>query len=453
MDGSTIFFHANGGSHQQLLIPTVDIDGLRFTGLAFGVLPGVPGYSHLQEGVRMLRAFLAVSLALFLLTLTSCGPGGKSLRGESRMPAELGLTIVADTHNDVLLRAVEGEDLGTRTKRGHSDLPRFREGGITFQGFSVWVNPTYGPMAFERASAIIDSFDVLVRRYPHQIGLARRASDVESLVGAGKLAGFLALEGGIALGTDLSRIDSFYNRGVRSITLTWNDTTPWASSAEDEAEHPKKLAQKGLTELGRAAVQKMNELGVLIDVSHPGERTFWDIVEITKKPIIASHSGVYELCNSYRNLKDGQIRAIAKSRGIVCIAFYPGYLDSTFTPKFEAMAKRHKSELDSLREVFKGHDDEYIVSRNKLLKDELDTIRTPLSRIVDHIEYVVKLVGADCVGIGSDFDGMGTTPLGLDDVTGMPKLVRELMKRGFTPGDIRKIMGENFLRVFREVSG
>jgi len=415
------------------------------------------------------------ALLLIFLTLPTIEPAKGWIGGQSggalqytstgdnarKQVRQVPVWTVVDAHNDVLLRMMEGEDIGVRTQRGHSDLPRFREGGVNVQVFSVWVDPEFKERAYQRANEMIDSLESLVRHHPEEIGIARSADEAERLVREGKLAALIGLEGGVALDSDLARIDSLYHRGVRYIALTWNDTTPWASSAEDEVEHPEKFQESsksylrpaGLTALGRAAIHRMNELGIMVDVSHLGERSFWDIIHESTKPIIASHSCAYSLAHHYRNLKDDQIRAIAKSGGIVCINFYPGYLDSSFERSYAEILQKHTHELDSLQALYREDHAGYVAARRSLLKNEIDSIRPPLSRIVDHIEYIVKLVGIDYVGLGSDFDGIGVTPIGLKDVTDFPRLTRELLDRGFSPPQVRKILGENFLRVFRQVCG
>ncbi|MFQ5798252.1 MAG: dipeptidase [Bacteroidota bacterium] len=360
--------------------------------------------------------------------------------------------LVVDTHNDVLLRIMEGEDITGRTTSGHSDLVRFQEGGIDIQVFSVWIAPEYIPNAYERANEEIDSLESVIRRASDEIGLARNAHEAETLVKQGKLAAVIGIEGGHHIENDLAKLDTLYRRGMRYMTLTWNNSTEWASSARDETQRPESLEHKGLTPFGRNIVQRMNELGIMVDISHVGEETFWDVLAATNKPVIASHSSCYALDPHFRNLKDEQLKAIAQNGGVVFINFYSKFLDSTYSRKEQAILAQNRMRLDSLKRTWKGDSHGFNVARSNLLRSELDKIRPPLSLLIDHIDHAVKLAGVDHVGLGSDFDGITSSPLGMDDVTHFPNITRELLKRGYSERDVRKILGENFMRVFREVT-
>lgn len=358
--------------------------------------------------------------------------------------------VVADTHNDVAQRILAGEDIGKRTTEGHSDLPRFREGGLDIEMFSIWVPPekpreTY----FERANEQIDSLQSLICRNPSVMGFAGNEREIRELLHRGKFVAMFGMEGGHPLMDDMQNLEYFYRRGVRYMTLTWNNSTSWATSASDETARPEKLKHKGLTDFGRNIVRRMNELGMIVDVSHVGEATFWDVVKTTKKPIIASHSSVWNLCHHRRNLKDDQLKAIAKTGGVVFINFLPGFIDSTFSRKEAALRAGHKGEIDSLRSLWKGDWFNFEIAVAKTLKEEYKAIRPPLSVLIDHFDYAMKLIGPDHVGIGSDFDGIHTTPLEMDDVTFLPNITRELLRRGYSEEDVRKVLGENFLRVVR----
>jgi membrane dipeptidase len=359
--------------------------------------------------------------------------------------------IVVDTHNDVAQRMISGEDISVLTATGHSDLPRLREGGVDVEIFSIWVPPEKTRRSYyDQADEQIDSVESLAKRNPAGVLLARSSADIEKAVREHKLAAMMGMEGGHPLLDSIGNLDHFYGRGVRYMTLTWNNSTSWATSAKDETDPETTLAHKGLTEVGRAIVRKMNEMGMLVDVSHVGEQTFWDVIRTTTKPVIASHSSVWNLCPHRRNLKDDQLRAIAKNGGVVFINFNPGFIDSTFSAKEEKMRAPHQREIDSLMKALPG--DEFM-KENRIARRfaaEYLPIRPPLSLLVDHFDYVAKLVGADHVGIGSDFDGISVTPLGMDDVAALPNVTRELLKRGYSESDVRKMLGGNFLRVLKE---
>lgn len=360
--------------------------------------------------------------------------------------------IVIDTHNDVVQRILAGEDISIRTIHGHSDLPRFREGGIDVQVFSIWIPPEKTQRSYYvQANEQIDSIDSFVKRNSAQVGLARSVEDIDRLIKQRKFVAMLGMEGGHPIADDLEKLEHFYNRGVRYMTITWNNSTSWATSAKDETDPQAKLGHKGLNDFGKRVIGKMNELGMIVDISHVGEETFWDIIKITTKPIIASHSSVWTLFNHRRNLKDDQLKAIATGGGVVFITFVPSFIDSTFSAKDRLLRERNKTKIDSLDAALKG--DEFIKEQlvGEFLKNEYRAIQPPLRILIDHIDYVAKLIGVDHVGIGSDFDGITVTPAEMEDVTHFPNVTRELLKRGYSENDVRKILGENFLRVFREV--
>jgi membrane dipeptidase len=359
--------------------------------------------------------------------------------------------IVLDAHNDVTQRIVNGEDLSFRTSRGHSDIVRFREGGVDVEFFSIWVPPNKMDSSYYyQADIQIDSIMSFVKHHSSQVGLATSVQDVNQLVKEKRFAVMLGMEGGHPIENDLKKLKHFYQRGVRYLTLTWNNSTDWATSAKDEDDPSKNMKRKGLSKLGVRIIRKMNELGMMVDVSHIGEKTFWDVIKTSKKPVIASHSSVWTLCKNRRNLKDEQIRAIAKSGGIICINFAPFFIDSTFTEKEKKMREDNKVQLDSINAFFKLNDHLKDSVTAEFLKTKYLKIRPPLRKLIDHFDYVAKLVGIDYVGIGSDFDGIGVTPLEMDDVSFLPNITQELVKRGYSDSDVRKILGQNFLRVLRE---
>ena len=240
------------------------------------------------------------------------------------------------------------------------------------------------------------------------------------------------------------------------MTLTWNNSTDWATSAATETASPipsaggvlDSVRKKGLTDFGKQVVHHMNELGVLIDLSHVGEQTFWDVIATTTKPVLVSHSCVYSLCPHRRNLKDEQIKAVAKNGGVIHLNFYSGFLDSTFEARSDAFTAKHKTEMDSLKKI---NPEPYFTEFFLFEKypDEVKSLRPPLSLLLDHLDYIVKFVGVDYVGLGSDFDGVNSLPEGVEGVEDFPKITEELVKRGYSNKDIRKILGGNFLRVFK----
>jgi membrane dipeptidase len=359
--------------------------------------------------------------------------------------------LVVDTHNDVAQRMLGGEDISVRTRHGHSDLPRFAEGGVDLQLFSIWVPPEKTSKSYyDQAVEQIDLFDALAKRNPDRLVIAPNADAVEAAAAAGKMAGMYGLEGGHHIGNDIDKLDYFYRRGVRYMTLTWNNSTDWATSASDETKTDTVLPHKGLTDLGRKIVRRMNDLGILVDVSHVGEQTFRDALATTRKPVIASHSSVWNIAPHRRNLKDWQLQALKENGGVVFINFAPWFIDSTFGRKEDAMRKANKARIDSIKAGI--HADDFLTdfySAEELAAD-YDPIRPTIIQVLDHFMYVIRLIGVDHVGIGSDFDGITTAPAGLEDVTKFPMITKGLLERGLSEEDVRKVLGGNWMRVLRE---
>lgn len=356
--------------------------------------------------------------------------------------------ILIDTHNDFLTKVMLynfslDADLKGKT---HSDLSRFKTGGLDVQFFSVWSDGNQkSPYAF--ANRQIDSLDAVIKRNPDKIVKAGTVKEILKVVKENKIAALIGLEGGHQIENSLENLDFLYKRGTRYITITWNNSTDWATSAFDEETNPA-FKGKGLSDFGKKVVEHMNKIGMLVDVSHVGEKTFWDIMETTTKPIIASHSSVYALCPFRRNLKDEQIKAIARNHGVIQINFNSGFIDSTVMRREDNFIKNHQAEYDSLQHATNS---EYIAEEmiHNKYRNESDKLRAPFDLLIEHIEYVIKLVGVDHVGIGSDFDGIVVTPRQLDDVTSYPLITKALIEKGYSKKDINKILGENLLRVLK----
>jgi len=365
-------------------------------------------------------------------------------------------SIVVDTHNDLLSTAIEkgysiDKDLSGKT---HSDLDRFKKGGVDVQLFSVWCDGLQAnPYAW--ANREMDTLDAVIKRNPDKIIKVGNPAELVRAVKEKKLAAMFGVEGGHMIENNLDNLNNFYNRGARYMTLTWNNSTDWATSALDETSpNPSQggalkdpARKKGLTAFGKEVVKRMNELGMLVDLSHVGETTFWDAINTTTKPVLVSHSCVYSLCPHHRNLKDDQILAVGKNGGVIHLNFYSGFLDSSFDRRTDIFNNSHKAERDSL---LKQNPEPYFADMFLFAKypEEVKALRPPLSLLIDHLDYIVKLIGVDHVGIGSDYDGVNSLPQQLDDITAMPLITKELLKRGYSKRDIRKILGENFLRIF-----
>ena len=361
-------------------------------------------------------------------------------------------SFVADTHNDVLLRAMEGQNVLKYHPESHSDLEKFKLGGVDLQVFSIWVSPDEKEKKyFENANDMINKLNFLISRVPKDWGLAKSYQDITYNSRKNKMSCVIGVEGGHIIGRDISKLEALHDRGMRYLGLTWNNSNHIASSAKDETFNRNSLSNIGLSNFGSEVVQKCNDLGVIIDVSHAGEQTFWDVVDQSQEPIIASHSSVYALCPHYRNLKDDQIKAIAKTGGAVFINFYPGYIDSTFQQKAEIINMKYEVELDILAEKYDPLSNQYWFEEMKLLKHEKARIAPSINDVIKHISYIVDLVGVDYVGIGSDYDGVEIMPTGLENVSKLPFLTKKLIEHGYTIREVRKILGGNFKRIFKEV--
>lgn len=360
--------------------------------------------------------------------------------------------FVADTHNDIPSSAIEKNvafdtDLKGKT---HSDLTRMFEGGVDAQMFSIFCDGEQKD-PYNYANREIDSVYAWAQRNPARMMMVYNPADLNTAIQQKKLAALLGMEGGHMIENDINKLDALYKRGVRYMTITWNNSTPWATSAADETTPGGALnsdGKKGLTPFGVSVIKRMNELGIMVDISHVGEQTFWDITKISTKPIIASHSCVWNLCPHRRNLKDEQIKAIAKSGGVIFLNFYAGFIDSTYERKRDLFLKQHQSEVDELIKQGKQKDYALMMVGDKY-KNEINAMRPSLSVLLDHLDYIVKLVGVDHVGMGSDFDGIEAPPLELNGVEDFPLITKALLERGYSKKEIQKILGGNFIRVFQ----
>ena len=362
--------------------------------------------------------------------------------------------FVADTHNDVLMRSMMGRNILTELPESHSDLVKFKKGGVDLQVFSVWVSPSkISPEEYYNyANAMITQLEYLCSRVPDQWAIPYNYQDIVYNDQHDILSCMIGVEGGHVIENDLSKLDALYDRGMRYLSLTWNNSTNWATSAKDETEKGDSLMFAGLTNFGQQVVRRCNDLGVMIDVSHAGEQTFWDVLEITTKPIIASHSSVYTLCPHFRNLKDEQLLALEKNNGVVFVNFYPAYIDSTFSKKGKKIRQEFQPQLDSLASIYEPESNELWYAENALLEPSLSAAAPDLDDVIDHIDYIADLIGVDHVGLGADWDGVEVLPVGIENIAKLPSLTKKLIERGYSQRDIRKILGGNFKRVFKDVT-
>jgi membrane dipeptidase len=396
-----------------------------------------------------MRLILAVSLALCAAT--------PSARAEepllARTRALQARAIVIDTHSDTTSRMLDdastwahwspGFDISRRNPDGHMDLPRMREGGLKAQFFAIYVAKEYAQGgAARRALDMIDVVYRMLDRYPDQVELARTASEIRRIAGDKKIAALMGIEGGHAIEDSLGALRMFYRVGVRYMTLTHTNTNDFCDSSGDAPRW------HGLNELGRQVVREMNRIGMMVDVSHISDEAFYAVVKTSTAPVIASHSSCRALCSHPRNMTDDMIRALAQNGGVIQINFNSGFLDEAYLQATEAATKRLKAAAQT-----KYQDDpKALAAELKRIDDTPREIPHPaLSKLIDHIDHAVKLVGADHVGLGSDFDGVPSLPQGLEDCSKLPSITFELMKRGYSDEDLLKILGGNTLRVMEAV--
>ncbi|MDQ2974743.1 MAG: dipeptidase, partial [Acidobacteriota bacterium] len=321
-----------------------------------------------------------------------------------------------------------------------------KQGGLTAEFFSLYVRPwyvTHGGAA-RRTLDMIDSVYRAVERHPNDLMLATSAADIRRAKKQNKIAALMGIEGGHAIENSLAALREFHRLGVRYITLTWNNTNDWADAARGEKKH------HGLSDFGKDVVREMNRLGMLVDVSHVSDETMSDALDVSKAPIFASHSSARALSNVPRNIPDDLLRRIAKNGGVVQVNFYSVFVDAaTVTPQNDERNRRLKAQQDALDEKYKN-DPERLAEEGDKLDASSPLPPLPISKLIDHIDHIVKVAGIDHVGLGADFDGAVDMPEGAQDVSMLPNITYELLKRGYSEKDIRKILGENFLRVFAE---
>lgn len=356
-------------------------------------------------------------------------------------------SIVVDTHNDVLSFMIdENYDLGVSSVgKYHTDLARMKQGGVTAEFFSVYIDRKYATDggSARRALDMIDYTYRAAEKYPNDLMMAYSTDDIRRAKKQKKIAALMGIEGGHAIEDSLMALRDFYRLGIRYMTLTHNNTNNWADSCCDTAKH------NGLSDFGKDVVREMNRLGMLIDVSHVGDKTMSDVFDVSTAPVIASHSSARALADRTRNIPDDLLRRFTKNGGVVMVNFYPGFIDQKVVIASREREARLKPQTDALKEQYKN-DSKKLEEETAKLMAANPLPKTPLSVLIDHFDHIVKVAGIDHVGIGSDFDGISSLPMGMDDISQLPNLTYELLKRGYSEKDVRKVLGENFMRAFAE---
>ena len=396
--------------------------------------------------MRAARLFAGPVMAVILLSIpTSASFGDDTAERAHKLHFS---SIVLDTHDDTTQRFFSKNfDLGKRNPDGHVDIPRMREGGLNAIFFSIWIDGrTMGPPAIQKALDQIDAVHENVRKNSKEMMFARTAADVRKAHAEGKIAALIGVEGGHMIGNDIRMVRIFSDLGVRYMTLSHFYNDEWADSSTDKPAH------NGLTDYGREIVREMNRQGMMVDISHVSDKTFYDALEVSKAPLIASHSSCRAICNHPRDMSDDMIKALAAKGGVIQINYEKSFIDEAYRQASEKVSGGVVAMFDQLKKQC-GDDEECFGKKmNEMEKQATAEGKLPhvtWEKIVEHIDHVVKLAGADHVGLGSDFDG-ATMPEGMDDCSKLPKITEALMRKGYSDDDIRKILGGNLLRVMEQ---
>jgi membrane dipeptidase len=363
---------------------------------------------------------------------------------------------VIDMHNDLPTRILDDRydpdvrhGAGFGADQGSTDLLRLLESGVTAQFMAAWVDAPYAATpgaSFARAVRGIDAIHAFVGRHPDRLRFATTAVDVTRAKREGVIAILIGVEGGHAIDGSLDRLRDLYTRGARYLTLTWNNGVEWAGSSLGDGE----THTGGLTAFGREVVAEMNRLGMLVDVSHGSDRTFFDVLDATTHPVIASHSSARAINDSPRNLSDEQLRALARNGGVANVNFFSRFLDPAYRTRIEEVEETVRV---ARRDAAAAADPIAARTRVDAMRDSLVAAipPTPFRILIDHLDHVANVAGIDHVGLGSDFDGVTALPLGMEDVTCLPRIAQALLDRGYTDADVAKVLGGNMLRVMTRV--
>ena len=397
--------------------------------------------------MRRILALLCVSSCVFAAAVLFARPGKADDIAERARKLHFS-SIILDTHDDTTQRFFSKDfSLGKRNPDGHIDIPRMREGGMNGIFFSIWIDGRImGASAVQKALDQIDAVHENVRKFSSDLVFARTAEEVRRAHAQGKIAALMGVEGGHMIGNDIRIVRVFADLGVRYMTLTHFYNDEWADSSTDKPAH------NGLTDFGKDVVREMNRQGIMVDISHVSDKTFYDTLEVSKAPLIASHSSCRMLCNHPRDMSDDMIKALAAKGGVIQINYEMTFIDQAYKDAYD---KETGGVVQHLSELTKNcNNEEACIAREMLkLRQRLTSAgklpHVSWERIVDHIDHAVKLVGADHVGLGSDFDG-ADMPEGLEDCSKLPKITEALLRKGYSENDIRKILGENTLRVMEQ---
>jgi membrane dipeptidase len=358
-------------------------------------------------------------------------------------------SIVIDTHTDTTQRFIDGDfDLAPRNEKGSVDIPRMKEGGLDAIFFAVWMpSKVRGPIAVERAQKQIDAVQAQIKKHANDLVFATTADQIRAARAQNKIAILLGIEGGHMINSDLAVLRKFSAEGVRYMTLTHSGNSEWADSSTDKPAH------NGLSPVGKQVIAEMNRLGMIVDVSHVSDKTFHDVLAASKAPVFASHSNCRALCDHPRNMSDAMIRELAAKGGIIQINFHVGFLSQEFRNAERADPKINQAIALEVHKRCGDKEGCQLIEGDRITREFVEQGKLPRvewTTIVDHIDHAVKIAGIDHVGIGSDFDG-ANMPFGMEDASMLPKITGSLLQKGYTEGDVKKILGENTLRLMVDV--
>jgi len=358
-------------------------------------------------------------------------------------------SLVIDTHDDTTQRFLDsGFDLGSRNALGSIDIPRMRQGGLGAIFFAIWMpSKITGPVAVKRALNQIDAVHEQVRRHPNDLEFVTTADGIREAHRKGKIAALMGVEGGHLIARDLSVLRTYAALGARYMTLTHTGNVEWADASTDNPVH------NGLTDFGKEVVREMNRLGMMVDVSHVSDKTFADVLEVSRAPVFASHSSCRAICDALRNMTDEMIRALAAKGGVIQINYHVGFLSQEFRNAEKAHPEWDKAIALEVQKRCGEKEGCQLIEGDQITREYVlrgDLPRVDWTKIIEHIDHAVKVAGIDHVGLGSDFDG-ANMPFGMEDATKLPQITEALLEKGYSEDDVRKILGENTLRVMAEV--
>jgi membrane dipeptidase len=393
-------------------------------------------------------------LLLVVVCVSSVGLAGLAVSADSISEKARKLhfsSIIVDTHDDTTQRFLDGKfDLGVRSGSGSIDIPRMREGNLGAIFFSIWIpSKITGPEAVDRALVQIDSVREQIRKHSNDVVLATTAAEIREARKQGKIAALMGVEGGHMINSDLGVLRSYAALGVRYMTLTHSGNDEWADSSTDKAAH------NGLTDFGKDVVREMNRLGVMVDISHVSDKTFYDALETSKAPLFASHSSCRAICDAPRNMTDQMMKDLAAKGGVVQINYHVGFLSQEFRNAEKADPETNKAISAEVMKRCGDNEGCQLIEGDRITREYVEQGKLPrveFAKIIEHIDHAVKVAGIDHVGLGSDFDG-ANMPYGMEDAAKLPKITEALLQKGYSEGDVKKILGENTLRVMTEVEG